>query len=188
MPRRVLSGIMACLAGLAVTGASAAEWSGSAAVAFHASSTLHDFSGSVTAANVRVTTDGTGPAMTWIASGEVAVTNMSTAHSGRDVKMMEMFGATQWPMIRAATLPRPTVNAGATGCTVRVEIKGVTNDIPATVSNWKASADALSFDVAFPVSLKAFTLRPPSVVGLIRVADRVEVQGTVNVKPSGTTP
>lgn len=161
----------------------AGEWSGEAAVTFRGSSTLHDFCGSVTAANVRVVAEGAGSTLIWSAAGAFAVTNMTTLHKGRDAKMWTMFGATTWPDVRAATLDT-ALPAGATSCTVRVEIKGMTNDLPARVSNWSAGADSISFEVAFPLSLKSFSLKPPSVLGVIGVDDVVEVSGRVGVRPA----
>lgn len=160
----------------------AEEWRGDAAVSFAGSSTLHDFGGSVTAANVRVVTEGAGAALSWSASGAFAVSNLTTFHKSRDAKMWAMFGAASWPEVRAATTGGP-IPAGATGCTVRVEIKGITNDLPARVSEWTFGAESLSFEVGFPVSLKSFALKPPSVLGIIGVGDVVEVKGRVEAKP-----
>lgn len=165
-----------------------AEWQGTAAVGFSGSSTLHAFSGSVTTAQVRVTTTGSGTAMTWCASGELLATNMTTAHAGRDAKMFTMLSAAKWPVIRAAILPEPPLLAGATGCTVRAEIAGCTNDLPAAVSDWSASDGSLSFAISLPLSLKAFALTPPSVLGLIRVADRIDVRCRVDAKPAPASP
>lgn len=176
---------MHLLAGGAVC---AAEWSGEAAITFKGSSTLHAFGGAVTAAHVRVVTAGTGTSLCWSASGEITVTNMTTAHAGRDAKMWAMLSASKWPTIRAAIPSETPVTAGATSCTVRVEIAGATNDLAAVLSHWQADAAAVSCEIAFPLSLKAFALRPPSVLGLIRVADCIEVQGRIEAKPASGSP
>lgn len=179
-----------CVAlGLAATArVEAGDWSGTAAVAFTGTSTLHDFGGTLTGAPVRCTSSGTGTSMTWAASGEMNVTNLSTSNSGRDAKMMTMLSAATWPVIRASVPVDPLVPVGTTGCMVRVEIAGCTNQLPAAVSNWTVNADALAFDVTFRLSLKTFSLKPPSVLGMIRVADRVDVHCRIETQPATTKP
>ena len=47
-------------------------------------------------------------------------------------------------------------------------------------------ARGLSFDLDFPVSLAACRLEPPSVLGLIRVADEVRVKINLSLAPLPT--
>jgi hypothetical protein len=51
------------------------------------------------------------------------------------------------------------------------------------VTNVSESPEKIEFDLAFPVSLKAFSLEPPKVIGgLIKVRDTVDVTAHVVLK------
>jgi polyisoprenoid-binding protein YceI len=75
---------------------------------------------------------------------------------------------------------------GKAALEVTLAIRGVERKIQATVLNWKEDGDRVSFDVEFPVSLKEFDLKAPSVLGFIRVKDRVVVKATFALAVQGT--
>jgi hypothetical protein len=60
----------------------------------------------------------------------------------------------------------------------------VERNVQATASNLKEEGSRLSFDLEFPVSLSEFDLKAPSVLGFIRVADKVLVKGTFALEVS----
>jgi len=65
---------------------------------------------------------------------------------------------------------------------VTLTMAGTTGTVTAAVKNLRESATAVSFDLSFPVSLKAFRLKPPStLVGLVKVRDTVDVTARVTL-------
>lgn len=151
---------------------------------FKGSSTLHDFHGHVTARPFDLLLRETDGKRTWSAEAEVAVADMDTRNKGRDENMRKMFNAKLHPRIQAvvvnAEVP-PTTNPVKTTLTLRIREKE--QSIPMTVTDWKEDGDGVRFRAGFEVSLKAFGLKPPSVIGLIRVADRVNVMANVTARP-----
>ncbi|HEY5190912.1 MAG TPA: hypothetical protein VII77_02920, partial [Candidatus Deferrimicrobium sp.] len=59
-----------------------------------------------------------------------------------------------------------------------LRIRDVERKVRATASNLKESGERVSFDLEFPVSLREFDLKAPSVLGIIRVGDKVSVKAT----------
>ncbi len=56
--------------------------------------------------------------------------------------------------------------------------------VRATASNLKESGERVTFDLEFPVSLGEFDLKAPSVLGIIRVGDKVSVKATFTLTVS----
>ena len=54
----------------------------------------------------------------------------------------------------------------------------------ATASNLKESGERVTFDLEFPVSLGEFDLKAPSVLGIVRVGDKVSVKATFTLTVS----
>jgi hypothetical protein len=94
--------------------------------------------------------------------------------------MRRMFARDRFPRIKAVVENAPVpAGANAVKATLALRIRDQEQSIPVLVSDWKEDADGVSFHPTFDVSLKAFGLKPPSVIGLIRVGDRVTVEGNV---------
>ena len=69
---------------------------------------------------------------------------------------------------------------------VFLTIAGTRGTVKGVVTNVVESATQCSFDLAFPVSLKAFNLNPPDFVGgLVKVKDNVEVNVHVVLRKAG---
>jgi polyisoprenoid-binding protein YceI len=124
---------------------------------------------------------------------EVPVAEMKTGNDDRDVKMREMFQSDRHPRIRAAARDIDTDRVregirnnvgGKAPLEISLAIRGVERKVQATASNLKEDGPRVSFDLEFPLSLKEFDLKPPSVLGFIRVADRVLVKGTFSLDVS----
>jgi hypothetical protein len=120
---------------------------------------------------------------------------MKTGNDSRDEKMREMFQSDRHPVIRAVARDIDADKArermrkdpgGKTPLEVTLAIRGVERKVQATAGNWKEDGDRVAFDVEFPVSLREFDLKAPSVLGLIRVGDRVVVKGTFALTVQGT--
>lgn len=185
--------LMALLAGPAF----AESLQGRCDVRFLATSTLHDFSGTARSLGFAAPLSKDAAGKRILSSVEVVfpVADMKTGNGSRDAKMREMFQADRHPVIRAvardvdADAVRERIRVapgGKTPIEATLVIRGVERKVPATAGNWKEDGDRVSFDVEFPVSLREFDLKPPSVLGLIRVADRVVVTGTFALTVQGT--
>ncbi|MBI5904247.1 MAG: YceI family protein [Deltaproteobacteria bacterium] len=173
------------------------ELQGNCDVRFLATSTLHDFSGTARSRTFAAPLSKDAAGRRTLPAVEVLfpVSEMRTGNESRDTKMREMFQADRHPVIRAvarnidaeAFRERLRKDAGGTmPIEATLAIRGVERKIPATAGNWREEGDRISFDVEFPLSLKEFDLKPPSVLGLIRVGDRVVVKGTIAVTVRGT--
>ena len=102
--------------------------------------------------------------------------------------MREMFQADRYPVIRAAARDvdadevrqRMRDDPGrTTPLEILLVIRGVERKVQASAGNWKEEGDRVAFDVEFPVSLREFDLKPPSLLGLFRVGNRVVVKGAL---------
>jgi polyisoprenoid-binding protein YceI len=172
-----------------------ARFDGACDVTFLATSTLHDFSGSARCQpfTVLMTRDATGTGV--ISSVEVAVpvAGMDTRNRSRDGQMREMFRSGQFPRIHAAAQEvdvdrlRVAMGKGPDGkapLDLLLRIREVERKIRATASNLKESGERVTFDLEFPVSLKEFDLKAPSVLGIVRVGDKVAVKSTFTLTVS----
>ncbi|HEX7524471.1 MAG TPA: YceI family protein [Candidatus Deferrimicrobium sp.] len=162
---------------------------GACEVAFLATSTLHDVSGSARCLPFEtVLARGTaGRQILPTVEVEVPVASMDTRNKSRDGKMREMFLSERFPRIHAAAhdvdVERLRVEIGKSrdgnaSIDLLLRIRDVERKVRATASNLKESGERVSFDLEFPVSLREFDLKAPSVLGIIRVGDKVSVKAT----------
>jgi hypothetical protein len=170
---------------------------GTCDVRFLGTSTLHDFSGTVRSRpfSAPFSRDAAGKSILPSVEMEFPVAEMKTGNDSRDEKMREMFQSDRHPVIRAVARDIDADRArermrkdpgGKTPLEVTLAIRGVERKVQATAGNWKEDGDRVAFDVEFPVSLKEFDLKAPSVLGLVRVGDRVIVKGTFALTAQGT--
>jgi hypothetical protein len=160
-------------------------WTGTSDVRFKGASTLHDFEGSVRAVPLKVTVTASPGGRVISATSDVDVKRMSTDHPDRDKNMWAMFNAAAFRFLKIAVPATPEATlrpkSGAPGTMpVSLTIAGTAGTVTGAVTNLRESPTAVSFDLSFPVSLKAFGLKPPStLVGLVKVRDTVEVTARV---------
>ena len=64
------------------------------------------------------------------------------------------------------------------------KLKGKKLQINAAVTDWSYAEGAISYTVTFPVSLAKAGIKPPSVLGLVKVDDRIDVSAKVVLKRS----
>ncbi len=182
---------------LSTAPALALELRGECRVHFTGSSTLHDFDGTGNCEPfvLRTTETAGGKAVVPETVLTVAVAGMQTGNASRDEKMRQMFGADRFPVIAGVLDGAPLAelrrqlheaNRGAQSLPLRLRIRDV--EVPASIRVTQLVDDAggLSFDLEFPVSLAACRLEPPSVLGLIRVADEVRVKISLSLTPLPT--
>lgn len=164
--------------------ASAFDLDGSCTIGFAGDSTLHGFSGTGRCEPFRLTIHGDSPPRTLTAGQiEVKVSDLDTDNSARDKTMRGMFDAEAYPLILARfnTLdPDLLLQAWQKNqqqpLPFELQIRQITQPVKAQVKRLTVAGDELSFTFEFDLSLQSFQLEPPSVLGIIKVADRVQVQ------------
>jgi hypothetical protein len=172
-----------------------AKIGGACDVAFLVASTLHDVSGSARClpfAGV-LARNAAGRQVLPSVEVEVPVAGMDTRNKSRDGKMREMFRSERFPRIHAAAQDvdverlRVEIGKGREGnpsIDLLLRIRDVERKVRATASNLKESGERVTFDLEFPLSLGEFDLKPPSVLGIIRVDDKVSVKVTFTLTVS----
>jgi len=160
-------------------------WSGTSEVRFKGYSTLHNFEGTVGPVPLKVTVAPGQSGRIVSATSKVPVKKMTTNHEGRDRNMMAMFNERFFHVIDVEVVDAPETELrpqdGKPG-TMRIAltIAGQRALGRAVVTNLNEAENNLSFDLSFPLSLKAFKLQPPGALGgLVKVKDTVDVTAHV---------
>ncbi len=176
---------------------SAAEIRGACEVRFQASSTLHDFSGTGKCLPFTAPLHPASAGNTLLPLVEVVVpvAGMETGIGARDRTMRKMFQADRHPGIHAAARDIDTDDlrrrmradpAGKAPLEIVLAIRGVERKVPAFAGGLKEEGRRVSFEIEFPVSLKEFELEAPTVLGIVRVADRVVVKVSFSIEVEET--
>ena len=180
---------------LSATPAFAGEVRGICDVRFQGTSTLHDFPGKGVCSpfNAPMVHDAAGRAILPSVEVEVPVAEMRTENDSRDGKMREMFQADRFPRIHASVRGVDVVRLreemgkdpeGKAPLDLLLRIRDVERRVRATAGNLKETGERVTFALEFPVSLKEFGLKPPSVLGIIRVGDKGSVKATFHLTVS----
>lgn len=162
-----------------VHGTTAAErLEATATIKFTGDSTLHGFEGTVATQPfaVEINEDAVTGKLRLSATTAVRVPDMTTHHGKRDKNMFKMLDLENFTLISGALTDAAVPQDGSGEALLRLKIRDVEQEIVATLSDWKRGDGQASCRMAFPVSLKAFGLKAPSVAGLIRVGDTVMVE------------
>jgi len=173
---------------LPVPPAAALELNGTCQVEFVGTTTFHGFEGKAECAPFTLDLSEEGRFQP--AELSVPVVRMTTDNDARDQKMREMLEGADYPEIvghfdggalaelrgrvRAALQSHETVP-------LQLKIRDTVKPVPATVTRLIDSAEAFSVDLEFPVSLKAYDLKAPSVLGLLRVNDEIRVHVSLHL-------
>ncbi|HBG05487.1 MAG: hypothetical protein A2075_21035 [Geobacteraceae bacterium GWC2_58_44] len=165
---------------------SATDYRGDCTIVFHGSSTLHDFQGKAGCQPFTVSKiDG----VIDMSKVSVAIADMDTHNAKRDKKMREMFEEDRFPVItgsagvvalkdiRASITREKGADSGKVGFTLK--IREIAKPVTATVTNVVETDSRITADLAFTLSLAEYRLKPPSVLGVISVDDKVSVTATV---------
>ncbi len=171
------------VAALHAQAATPALYDGTAAIVFSGTSTLHDFVGRVPSQPFRLQIQTSPTGRVWSASASVKAAEMTTFHKERDEKMRQMFAADKQPLlagtVQAAPVPDRATNGAAS---LKLKIGGQERALPVAIRDWKEADGHLSFTAVWEVSLKDYALKPPSVLGMIKVGDKVTVSAKVAAK------
>jgi hypothetical protein len=159
----------------------ATDYQGSCSVIFQGSSTLHDFEGKGSCQPFHVS-ENVGIMI--IPELSVAVSTMDTDNSKRDKKMRKMFNAENYPLIKGGIEPvsiadiRKALHENKEGHSEVVfllQIRDIEKPVTATLQNIIEAEGQISADMTFAISLADYQLKPPSVLGIIRVGDNINV-------------
>ena len=175
--------------------ASATVFLGACDIAFLAPSTLHDVSGSARCQpfTARTARDSSGKEIIPVVEVVVPVAAMDTRNGSRDGQMRKMFRSDRYPLIRGAARDvdverlRGEIGKGRGGNAsvgLLLRIRDVERKVLATASHLRESGERVTFDLEFPVSLAEFDLKAPSVLGILRVGDKVSVKATLTLTVS----
>jgi hypothetical protein len=176
---------------------------GQAMIRFYGKSTLHDFSGSVKSEPFgwQILTDPNTQRPIVRGQLDVVVETMNTHNKDRDKNMHAMFESKKFPRIHGAVqdanlapcLPVVrTVDAKKPPreipgkLPILVTIRDTRQTVTAEVSHLQTGAKEVTFSLAFELSLKSFGLKPPSVLGIIRVGDKIRIEAEVTLTPKKT--
>jgi len=168
---------------------------GACDVVFTGTSTLHDFSGKGVCRpfNATVVRAAAGGKVLPTVEVEVPVAEMKTGNDSRDGKMREMFQADRFPRIRASARDvdvdrlreeMAKDREGKAPLDLLLRIRDVERKVRARAGNLKESGERITFDLEIPVSIKEFDLKAPSVLGIVRVGDKVSVKTTFTLTVS----
>jgi len=123
---------------------------------------------------------------------DVPISEMDTQKKARDKKLREMFQSETFPYIHVSARNvepyriRQEMKGGEKGggaLDLVIKIRDIEHKITARLSGLQESAERISLEMEFPVSLKDYRLKPPSpFFGLIRVDDKVIVKVTVGLE------
>lgn len=165
----------------------ATDYQGNCSIVFQGSSTLHDFEGK----------GSCQPFMASVKAGvmtipelRVAVSGMDTDNSKRDKKMREMFDNETYPLIAGSTGPvvlgaiRKALEESADSASeivFQLKIRDFEKPVTAVLKNVVDTDSAIIADLVFSLSLAEFQLKPPSVLGFIRVGDSVNVTASFSL-------
>ena len=186
LPTSVLSALLlagSCLVGRGAD-TSVQRLPATAAIKFAGTSTLHDFGGSLPSQPFTlVLSNGT-----WSADADVLSGLMNTAHEKRDRKMHEMFATNSFPKMHGNITAAPIPGTASTNATLRLIIRDKTNDLAARITGWTEDASAIKFHAVWELSLKDYALKPPSVLGVIKVGDRIQLEADVTASNTISAP
>jgi hypothetical protein len=154
------------------------HWPAEAIIHFDATSTLHDFGGIVHAQPFVLQVSSNH----WSAEGDVLAGLMNTASAKRDQNMHEMFKTNDYPRIHGKVEQAAVPASGTTNATLSLKIRDQLHDLPVVVSAWSETDSNVTFRAEWDVSLKQFQLKPPSVLGVIRVGDVVHLSADVTAR------
>jgi hypothetical protein len=177
-----------------VSSASAGDPKGNCELRILGTSTLHDFAGTVRCQPFPVSIVGGADGRMFIPVVEIAVLveEMDTQNKNRDKQLREMFQSERFPLIQAVLSNldpdkiqremRKDPNGKGT-LEFTLKIRDIERRIQAVIGNLREISGRMSFDAEFPVSLKEYSLAPPTVFfGIVRVGDKVTVNAAFQLE------
>lgn len=161
--------------------AGAGQLAGRCDIRFFGESTLHGFDGQASCQPFSLSSEEGIRGL----SIDVPVKEMNTGSSGRDKKMQSMFESDHYPVIRGLFHDIDVENmlhqlnedgADQGHLDFDLKIREETRHVQARTRNLAVSPESISFLMDFTLSLADFQLKPPSILGMVRVNDQVRVE------------
>jgi polyisoprenoid-binding protein YceI len=179
---------MLSLAGSCTWASTPSTWRGTSDIKFAGTSTLHGWSGTVSAEPFVATVmmDDRGKPQALTAKVNVKVLNMDTAKEDRDKNMRASMKAADFPFITAnfdsafEKVMKPG-EAAPSRLPFKLKLLGKEHEVNADITNWSLKGNVATFDLAFDLSLKACGIEVPSVLVVIRVGDTVKLHASVKL-------
>jgi hypothetical protein len=188
MYKLLLFSLAVLFAGGASVAATPARWAGTSKISFAGTSTLHSWSGTVSAqpftAVVSMDENGTPTALK--AKVIVKAVDMDTARQDRDKNMRASMKVADFPLITGSmdTAFDKVIKPGEKSPSrlpFRLTLLGKDHQVDAAISKWSLKGDTATFDLDFDLSLKKCGITVPSVLGVIRVGDTIKVHSPVKL-------
>jgi len=155
-----------------------------AVVRFAGTSTLHDFGGELPAQPFfLILSNGT-----WSAAADVLAGQMATENTKRDRNMHQMLGTNDHPRIHGGIATAPIPGSAGTNATLTLKIRDSSQALAVQIMNWTETAEEIRFRAVWKLSLKQYGLKPPSVIGVIRVGDTVQLEADVTASKPAPPP
>lgn len=167
----------------------AADYQGNCSIVFQGSSTLHDFEGKASCQPFIISENA---GVMTVPELRVAVSEMDTDNSRRDKKMREMFNSETYPLIVGSTGPvvlgaiRTALDESIDSTSeivFQLKIRDIEKPVTAVLKNVMDTGSAIVADLSFSLFLPDYQLKPPSVLGLIRVGKTVDVTASFSLDP-----
>ncbi|MBN2163250.1 MAG: YceI family protein [Pontiellaceae bacterium] len=161
--------------------ARAEQFSAGADIHFKGESTLHDFEGTVSSLPFTAVMNKDAKTGQLVVKADAAlnVKDMTTNNNKRDKNMFKMLDLSHFATIEGHLAETPLSEQESTTAKLHLKICSAEQDVTATISKVTRNGTEYQCTMTFPISLKAFNLKAPSVVGLIRVSDTVEIECTI---------
>jgi hypothetical protein len=184
-PFLALGFFLVCLTSVA---AAPTQWRGTSEIQFDGTSTLHDWSGNVSAQpfTAIVTMDDAGNPTALKAQVAVKAANMDTHKPARDKTMQESMKVTDFPLIIGTMdtgfnkVMKPGEKAPS-HLPFTLKILGKEQQVNGAISNWQHKGDTATFDLDFDLSLKKCGINVPAAMFVIRVGDTIKVHAVVKL-------
>lgn len=153
-------------------------------ITFSGSSGLGTWTGRVPALRVRPTPAAGGH---WNAVIEIPIESLEDGNKPRDAQLHAMFESRKWPTLRAELRDFDPLEVEKTSkIPVELTIRDQKRRLEATVSRWHVLGGRTEFEADVSVSLEDFALEAPSMLGLSKVNDEVEIHARVAVLPAAS--
>jgi polyisoprenoid-binding protein YceI len=173
---------------LPLSAATPTPWRGTSDIQFDGTSTLHDWSGNVSAQpfTAIVTMDDAGNPTALKAQVTVKAASMDTQKPQRDKTMHDSMKVADFPLITGAMdtdfdkVMKPGEKTPS-HLPFKLKILGKEQQVEGAISNWQLKGNVASFALDFDLSLKKCGINVPSAMLVIRVGDTIKVHATVKL-------
>lgn len=165
---------------LTVATAAARDYQGGCDISFYGRTAFKGFRGTVSCQPFSVS-EVNGFVESPVIS--VRVAQMDTNNAKRNIQLREMFEEDKFPLITGSADRIPMEDilsilkrgpSATTEVSFQLTIRDITHQVAATIKNLVETETSITAELEFAVSLASYQLSPPSLLGIIRVADIIK--------------